>query len=89
MLSIVYFDKKNPYWTEDLKVNEAYVNNVISYVHAKLNVGEYLYVSDICKMFGGEIGWDDYNERFTSSKRPSFMTQRFPETSEIKIVMCY
>ena len=89
MLSIVYFDKKNPYWTKDLRVNEAYVSNVIDYVHAKLNAGGHLYVSDICTMFGGELGLDDYNARFEASKRPRFMTQRFPETSEIKIVMCY
>lgn len=91
MLNIIYLDKNNPYWTEDAKLNEAFVNCNINYTYDLLEARGYMYLNQVYEIFGDKLDPKEYNFCFRAiddCRRPRFSYQRM-EDNWIKICVIY
>lgn len=88
MLQIVYFDEKNPYWDKDPKVTESIIMARITIIHDDLRFNGHLYISDICKLLGGELEEGEFNSRIDARDGVRFLYQRM-DNNRFKVLVLY
>ena len=59
MLAIIIFDKKSPYWSMNGTINNAFVQDQISYMYDRVSRRGYMHIKEVYDFFG--TGWDPYN----------------------------